>query len=55
MWLLFVRFGDDHPALCGATHRLLVDGDLDILTIFIPEERARGIARHAPSISVRIG
>ena len=36
-------------------HRLLIEGDLDILTIFIPEERTRGIARHALSISVRIG
>ena len=36
-------------------HRLLVGGDLDILFIFIPEERIRGMASHAPSISLWIG
>jgi hypothetical protein len=38
-------------------HRLLADSDLEptYRCLFIPEERTRGIARHAPSITVRVG
>jgi hypothetical protein len=38
-------------------HLLLADGDLEpaYRCLFIPEERTRGIARHAPSTSVRVG